>query len=72
MTQEEFNALTTGDIVRIKNRAESWIVTGNYGSHVTVVRTLDATNPPEWDLIFKADHKPPPPNVCPACQQPIL
>jgi len=58
MTREELSALNPGDIVRHVNDAEAYIVVANYGSHVTAIRATELTNPPEWDLIFKAELKP--------------
>lgn len=30
-------------------------VTGNYGDRVTAAQTVDLTNPPEWELVSKAN-----------------
>lgn len=57
MTEEEFQMLQTGDIVRPMSGPHSYVVTGNYGGRVTAVRTVDMTNPPEWALIRKAKHE---------------
>jgi hypothetical protein len=57
MTSEQMRNLDTGDIVRGKRSAQAFVVTGNYGDHVTAVRTVDITNSDEWDLILKAKHK---------------
>jgi len=62
MNAYELVNLTTGDIIKHKsadNTLESWmknsyVVTANYGSRVTAVRTVDITNPGEWDLIAKS------------------
>lgn len=43
--------LQNGDIIRNKSGSESYIVTGNYGTHVTAVRTVDVTNPSEWEVL---------------------
>ncbi|MBD1995332.1 hypothetical protein H6G00_01635 [Leptolyngbya sp. FACHB-541] len=59
MTPEEFKALEIGDIVKGVLDADTYIVTGNYGSHVTVARTMDLTNPSEWELVLKATHDKP-------------
>jgi hypothetical protein len=56
MTKEEFNSLQEGDIVRHEDSSSAVMVTGNYGGRVTAVRTYDLTHPPEWKLIFKANH----------------
>jgi hypothetical protein len=54
MTRDEFLKLQPGDIVRHVLGESSFIVTVNYGTHVTAVRTADLTNPEEWLLIQKA------------------
>jgi hypothetical protein len=54
MTKAEFLNLQPGDIVRHLFGEEGLIVTGNYGTHVTAVFTMDITNPEEWTLIQKA------------------
>lgn len=51
MTAEQLRALQPGDIIRHKHAAEAMVVTANYGSRVTAVRTVDVTNPIEWDRI---------------------
>ncbi len=54
MTQEEFNSLAPGDVVKHVLGGYDYIVTANYGDRVTAVRTIDMTNPSEWVLIIKA------------------
>ena len=54
MTKEEMKGLSIGDIIRGKLSGTPYIVTANYGDHVTAVKTVDVTNPSEWDLAFKA------------------
>jgi hypothetical protein len=56
MTHEEFAHLKRGDLVRGKWSGVAYIVTSHYGSHVTAVRTVDLTNPAEWDLVSHAPH----------------
>jgi hypothetical protein len=51
MTNSEFQNLKPGDIVRGKSSNELYMVTGNYGGRVTAVKTVDMTNPPEWELV---------------------
>ena len=51
MTKGEFKDLREGDIVQGKASGEGYIVTGNYGDRVTAVRTVDITQPDEWELI---------------------
>ena len=50
MTSEEMRDLERGDIVRIKGSGISFVVDGNYDSHVIVVRTMEMTNPSEWEI----------------------
>jgi len=57
MTPKQLNDLNEGDIIRHKLHGESVVVTGNYGMHVTAVRTCDVTNAEEWDLISKHHFK---------------
>lgn len=59
MNEEEFGNLNTGDMVRRKSdhANEIWLVTGNYGGRITAVRTMDLTNPSEWDLMMKAQYQ---------------
>jgi hypothetical protein len=56
---DEFRALDDGDVVRhagtVVGDGQTYIVTGNYGNHVILTRTLSASNPDEWDLIAKAE-----------------
>ena len=54
MNKDVFRQLARGDIIRHKLNGESHIVTGNYGNRITAVRTVDMTNPDEWDLILLA------------------
>lgn len=49
MTRQQFKHLREGDIVQASGQA--YIVTGNYGGHVTAVRTVDITQPDERLLI---------------------
>lgn len=59
MTDEEFNSLAGGDFIRHKESTsgEYYTVLSNYGDRVTAVRTVDMTNPSEWDLINKVVHR---------------
>jgi len=51
MTPEDFKNLKPGDIIRNKSGSEGYIITAHYGSRATAVRTIDVTNPSEWDWI---------------------
>lgn len=62
MTAKEMRQLGQGDVIRSltnNGRAAYYIVTGNYGSHVTAVSTVDVTNEVEWELVLKARHEHP-------------
>ena len=66
MNEMDFLTLNTGDIVKHKLSGDtfedwkknSYVVTANYGGRITAVRTVDITNPGEWDLIAKAEMYP--------------
>lgn len=53
MTPEQFKKLKRGDYVRHVSPIyyPTYVVMGNYGDHVTAVRTVDMTNPAEWVLV---------------------
>lgn len=51
MTPAQLKGLQRGDLVRHKGSGDSLVVTGNYGDRVTAVRTVDMTNPNEWDQV---------------------
>lgn len=53
MDQEQMNKLSLGDVVVSKATGLSCVVTGNYGGRVTAVRSVDITNPIEWDVVMK-------------------
>ena len=55
MTKDEFKNLDRGNIVRHKAGSDGYVVTSNYGGRVTAVRSVDMTNPCEWDLIKGPD-----------------
>jgi len=57
MTNEEFRKLGIGDIVKSFISDEIYIVTGNYGSHVTAVATKDLSHPSEWSLVSKVSER---------------
>jgi hypothetical protein len=59
MTNEEFKHLREGDIVRAKASGISYVICVNYGRHVSAVRTIDITNPEDFDVIEKAAKKGP-------------
>jgi len=44
--------LKRGDIIHHKSGTrESYVVTGTYGKRAIAVRTVDVTNPLEWQII---------------------
>jgi hypothetical protein len=51
MTPAQLKGLERGDLVRHKSGGDAYVVTSNYGNHVTAVRTVDMTNPTEWDKV---------------------
>lgn len=57
MTLEEFERLNVGDVVRGASSREAYIVTANYGRRVTAVRTVDMTNPSEWEVASKVTQR---------------
>jgi hypothetical protein len=58
MRREDFEELRVGDVVRHRHHSVGYVVHQHYGDRVTLVRTMDAMNPDEWDLVSKvADRK---------------
>lgn len=57
MTEQQFKALRLGDLIRPKGEVHSFVVMDNYGGRITAVRTVDVTNPIEWDLMYTAQHE---------------
>ncbi len=53
MNQNQFKELRPGDIVRHKLGTRAYIVTDNFRDRVTAIRTVDLTNPDEWDIVVK-------------------
>jgi hypothetical protein len=53
MRRKDFQSLQPGDLVRGLVSGQVFVVTGNYGTHVTAVRTVDLTNPSEWDIVTR-------------------
>lgn len=46
----DLGTLQRGDIVRHKSTRQVFVVTGNYGDHVTAVASADMTNASEWEV----------------------
>ena len=57
MTEQQFKSLKAGDIVRGVFSGQSYVVAANYGDRVTAVRTVDVTNPHEWQLASKVTQR---------------
>ena len=55
MNEEDFRSLTVGDVIRGRSTRITFVVTANDGERVIAVRTQEASNPDEWDLIVKAN-----------------
>ena len=58
MTSEQMRDLKPGDLVRGGDFNVAYMVTANYGDHITAVRTVEITHPDEWDLIQKNAARP--------------
>ena len=58
MTDKKFSELEAGNVVRHKDSGNGYIVTGNYGIMVSVVRTINIVNPKEW-IVVSVNAKPP-------------
>ena len=43
--------LQPGDIVKHKMSHDTFVVTANYGNYAIAVKSVDISNPREWDLI---------------------
>ena len=61
MRQTTFERLEVGDIVRHVGTHETFIITANYRTHITAVRTVEMTHPSEWGLVVKSRHETPGP-----------
>ena len=54
MTKKQLSKLSRGDIVKPRGGETDYVVHYNYGDRATAVKTVDLTNPSEWDLVRKA------------------
>lgn len=54
MKKETFKELQTGDVVRHKSSNTNYVIMEDFGDRKTAVRTVDLTNPDEWELVLKA------------------
>lgn len=58
MDKNQFNKLSTGDIVKHEIFGDkTFVVTSNYGDRITAVQSVDLTNPGEWDLVAKSSYE---------------
>lgn len=57
MTFRDFESLERGDVIRHKIGGDSFIVDANHGDRITAVRTIDVTNPVEWDIVRKVKNE---------------
>lgn len=59
MTQDQFDGLTRGDIVRHIGTGDSFVIErGNSRNSYTAVRTIDISNPQEWIVYRREPPKP--------------
>lgn len=59
MTNNEMQNLQVGDVVRmVSGSGMSFVITANYGTRVTAVRTVDITNPREWEIVMRCKSEP--------------
>jgi len=55
VTKDQLRNLKRGDIVRSFSSKITYMVTSNYGDRSTAVRTVELTNPGEWEVIYEAE-----------------
>lgn len=55
MNREEMENLKDGDIISHRVHKGHFMVTANYGDRVTAVKTVDITNPDEWEIESKIE-----------------
>jgi len=53
MTKDEWYRLELGDVVRNTLSGFSYLVANAKGNKVLLVRTIEASNPVEWDIVRK-------------------
>jgi hypothetical protein len=54
MNEQEKRSLRDGDIVRQLSNGEAYMVVVRFGHNVIVGRTVELTNPAEWELVAKS------------------
>jgi hypothetical protein len=50
----DFSKINAGDIIKHKADHRKYIVTANFGNRITAVKTIDATNPIEWEVFNRS------------------
>lgn len=50
---ERISDLQRGDIIRHKGEGDSLLVAAIYPKRATAIRTVDVTNPAEWELVVR-------------------
>ena len=53
MTNEDFENLREGDIVQNKGSGVGYIIISKYRDMAIAVRTVELTNPAEWEIVQK-------------------
>jgi hypothetical protein len=53
VSNDDLHALREGDCIQSTLTGQTYLVTGNYGTHVTAVCTVDVTHANEWDLVYR-------------------
>ena len=57
MNEKQMKSLQPGDVIKHKLGNTQFVVMANYGDRVTAVRTVDMTNPSEWEIISKVTQR---------------
>ena len=57
ITFQEMRSLKDGDIVRHAVTGEAYMVIANYSGRPIAVRTVELSNPSEWELAAKVKHE---------------
>ena len=48
---QSIDELKEGTIIRNLGSGHAYIITQNWGDHATAVRTVDVSNPSEWEIV---------------------
>jgi len=54
MDENEFKKIKPGDVIKNTLSGDRYRVHSNYGDRIAAVRTVDITNPSEWDLVYSS------------------